>query len=330
LAALTVRSEVFFFFLLSSFFLPPSFSFLSPPPPPSSSSFLHLLPPLFFFLKILLRSKNPEKNFFFLSFFSSQVFNVGIQALLAIFALLFFVVKLWRIKDGYHIKQELFAVLLGAPVLFIAFIICFGLGVIFADNFFLMAAPFYVIICTLVYPVVLSFTRISVADDPAENRILKRSLSLTPPTPEEVFKMCLADDEHFASFMKFSIESWCVENLLFYVNAEKFSVITDHEELLREAERLMSGFLVPDAPLEVNLDEAQRQLVIDRVRNADVDALLFKGCQDHVFKVMLHDTFPKWRRVRDASGEGEVSGSVSATGSVKGMQVEVAMEEGRL
>ena len=146
----------------------------------------------------------------------TQIYNVGIQAALGLAVLLVFVVKLWRVKDSFYIKQELLVILIGIPPLFLIFIVCFVLNSLMATNVFMAAAPFYIFVVTLIGPVVLSYTKANTPDDPTDNELIvskraggPRSRSGTGTLkPEEIFKACLSDEDLFNSFTRFCVLSW--------------------------------------------------------------------------------------------------------------------------
>lgn len=119
---------------------------------------------------------------------------------------------------------------------------------------------------------------------------------------------CLANPETCEAFQKFCIESFCVENVLFWLDTEQYSHITDRNELRVRAVGIYrrfidsSGNLFLDLPediqneLENKLGEAasKDEDDIDFDIHFQVDNLVFVEAQKEVFRQMEAETFPQF------------------------------------
>lgn len=237
-----------------------------------------------------------------------QVYSVMVQAALAVVAMIFFTVSLWRVRDAFYIKYEMVAVLVGAPLLFVLFCIFFLLDMGIPTNLFLFLGLLYVTVVTTAIPVTFSYLHAAKKTDPEASPMMagsslvdsRRSSTQTgSPSSEDTFRGILADDEAVGPFLRFCIESWCVENLLFYLEVERFKRLADQEALLAEAQKILSQFLMRGGRLEINVDNSSKELAIKQVQDASVEPNLFNGLQEEVFRVMFHDTFTKWKRRKE-------------------------------
>jgi len=100
-----------------------------------------------------------------------------------------------------------------------------------------------------------------------------------------------------ASFRDFATSRWSVENVLFYVAVDDFKLLckADAGQCPIFAAYLANEYLLPGAPLEVNLDHDIRSAVLEEL-NENLAETTFDAAQAHIYALMERDTFVEWRR----------------------------------
>lgn len=254
---------------------------------------------------------DPRDGFVVPNCLNHQLYALILQTVLAVVALIFFTVKLWNVRDGFYIKVEMVAVLVGAPLLFILFCVFFIVDITTVTNTFLVLGPLYVSLVTSVFPVVMSFRNWSVEQDPevdaaitgwgssSSRKTSDEERREATVTQEDIFRLFLRNPQAVEGFRRFCVELWCAENLAFYLEVEDFKELEDPERLRKEAQEVVQRFLKPGSPMQVNIEETRLKETLERVQSAVFDSSVFNRCQDAVFKVMYEDTFAKWRRRRE-------------------------------
>jgi hypothetical protein len=109
-----------------------------------------------------------------------------------------------------------------------------------------------------------------------------------------LFSITLVNDVLRTAFQRYCMESWCIENYLFYRDAVKFR--TMHSMFLAiEAQRMATAYLPTDSTLAVNLTDDVRARILARLQAGDVRNDLYEEAEYAVLEFMRNDTFLKWR-----------------------------------
>jgi len=247
-----------------------------------------------------------------------QVYVVACQGIFYIVTVIFFLYYLARAKDAFSIRQELLALIIVCIPVYII------IGIIPIDpssfpstlksNWLLMIIIFSSATISLVYPLIVAFMQRNYSKMSSKPLLVTRTSSNRLFIPEsfkndEFFNICLEEQGLLESFQNFTVESWCVENVLFYLGVLHYEKT---EESLRSqlAEEICQGFVYPGAPLEINIDGSTRQKIIEEMRRKPpVPPLeLFEEAKKVVFSQLRFDVFPKWLHTSSFKAAYEKSG----------------------
>ena len=137
-------------------------------------------------------------------------------------------------------------------------------------------------------------------------RKMTKSRSLMNLSPLEAdqdpFRYCLQQEDFVDSFRNYLQRSYCVENLLFYLEATHYRISFDsisEEARKQAASRIIKTYLREGTDLQVNLDDETRVTAEGRFKRGLITEDLFADATRAVFRLMEHDSFPKWQRTRD-------------------------------
>lgn len=225
---------------------------------------------------------------------------------------IFYVWRLWKTSDAYHLRTELKV-----------FLWAFPLGY-FGSAFAAFFSPdpsisFYIVfVCTLFsfgvsffYPVYLSYR-------PEWNGKLSSSGSSINSSEEqrrmdskELFRLCLNQPELLRAFTQYSAELWCAENIQFYTEVQNFRKTLEAGGSFAKAESIVELYIDPKAPTLVNLDEGIQKRTLEKMdearrRKAEaageakdeaevVDPRMFDEAETSVMEQMRQDTFSKFK-----------------------------------
>lgn len=113
---------------------------------------------------------------------------------------------------------------------------------------------------------------------------------------------CLQNPEFLDSFKDYLTKTYCMENLLFYLETRDFEANwaeRSEEERKAEAQRIYDTFVRPGSELEVNLDETTRELIAQNLKGEAIPADFYEKSGRETYTLMETDSFSKWKRTRD-------------------------------
>ena len=206
------------------------------------------------------------------------------------FAVTYAAWKILKIRDAFSIKTELTVVACFGPLPFIAWLPVEWLNLIPDQKYILVLGNIGVIfVMLMVYPVYLTF--VGVRRQKRVTRILPEDEGMTPV---EIFELCLIDDVLYPAFRQHCIESFCVENCLFYHDTLRY---LDMDERRRKVEidNMRSLYLRENARLLINVHGKTRQTLLERIAQGDTSDDLFTEAMKEVSTQMYQDTFPKFK-----------------------------------
>jgi len=232
----------------------------------------------------------------------SQLYNIIIQGVCACAGLVYYVIRLWSMQDAFSIKKEIVMVSISAPTLLMAFVVCFVFDWRAAIHTFTVLAPLSVVFITLYYPAALAILEIRRNSQDEDLIALpgRASSDTLVYRSEDIFRGYLESEETLVAFIEFCVKSWCVENVLFYLQAEKFKKLENSPQILKPMATLIyERYIEEDAPYLVNIENSTSTGIKERMKNEDFDPLMFSSAQEHIFKVMYQDTYVKWKRSKE-------------------------------
>ena len=127
-----------------------------------------------------------------------------------------------------------------------------------------------------------------------------------PESSLHSLKQCLADNDACDAFQKFCVQSFCVEQILFWKDVEQFRQVADHNELRVRAVALYKRYIDASGNLFLQLPE-DIQEELDNILaeaaeredeeaeydyNFTVERDVFSHAQAEIFRQMEEDTFP--------------------------------------
>ncbi|KAJ3447494.1 regulator of g protein signaling-related [Anaeramoeba flamelloides] len=111
------------------------------------------------------------------------------------------------------------------------------------------------------------------------------------------FEELIKDNVARKYFMEFLVEVYGQENLLFYLEVERFKKykkIKTNEEILKKARQIYDDFIKKDSTWMINIDGKILEKCEKRILNSDITYNIFEEAQESVYYLMNSDSFPKF------------------------------------
>ncbi|KAL6047485.1 Regulator of G-protein signaling 14 [Balamuthia mandrillaris] len=122
-----------------------------------------------------------------------------------------------------------------------------------------------------------------------------RMLELSLEMSKAYFLNCiLKDKEARRVFMKFLRQRHCAENLMFWVDVERYRRLETKGELLTKAKEIEEKYLLPTSEFEINLTHQQRTELQEGLKEPHPET--FVNAQKSIFLLMVHGTFDYFLR----------------------------------
>ncbi|KAJ5074232.1 electron carrier/ protein disulfide oxidoreductase [Anaeramoeba ignava] len=99
--------------------------------------------------------------------------------------------------------------------------------------------------------------------------------------------------ENFSEFLR---QSWNQENIMFYLQVDKFRKNIDQDSLEIPAKGIYEKFIKPGSLFEINIDSKSRDQIINMIENNNFEIDMFNDAFETVFKHMEQDNFIQFRR----------------------------------
>jgi len=278
---------------------------------------------------------------------SQLAYSVNLLAFLVI--LLYFMVRLGRLRDPFHMKLEnnIGFPLCGAQIfMMITYPI---VPSIYSDGFdFRWVMVLYTPVAVFVnglFPVLLTFPRfrgllertaVSAQD---QKDIETKGTIFALKQGVDVFQAVLNHPDLCEAFTRFTESEWSVENVLFYKAVEDYKRRAEEGApgLQERAQHLVDEYVANTAPLEVNLDHRVKAEIL-RILRTGATANMFDEAHSKIYSLMEEDSFKKWqltqgfkealeRVVSSRNSSGSKSGNIS--GNRSGVSKSHSRSQGR-
>lgn len=140
----------------------------------------------------------------------------------------------------------------------------------------------------------------------------------------DVFQAVINNKVLLEAFTQYTVQEWCVENILFHQAVEEFrdKFNADANAGKEYAQMIIKEYVISGAPLEINLDHSVKRSLLEELHE-ELRSTTFDESQKTIYKLMENDSFAKWRRTSDFKEalERVVDGrGNSSVGSSKGSQ----------
>lgn len=239
-----------------------------------------------------------------------------------------FLVRIFQVQDPYYFKVELiFNNLIFMPVLITVFLYPIY-PPMFPSTFdirsMVLLALFTAFLLNALYPASLSypvvedllqsiFNKLSgkhvridkETTDSVIQELLKTSQALESTNPgansKEIFAVVLHHPYLLEAFTQFTIDNWCVENVLFYKSVEEFRLDFDSAEFdsIEHANGIFQEFISRESPMQVNIESNIHAKIIIDMKANNIYPTMFQNAEDSIFELMRKDSFAKWKKTPD-------------------------------
>jgi len=106
----------------------------------------------------------------------------------------------------------------------------------------------------------------------------------------ENFKELINDENGKQSIIRFAKRNYCYELVSFYCDVEKY--ISEPKE--QNARFIVDSYIIPDSPMELNIDTNAKNDILLKVTKKQFPADLFQEGRDSVLMLIMDDTFPRY------------------------------------
>lgn len=206
------------------------------------------------------------------------------------------ILLLLRAKENYLMRLELFLVLsVGGSLFFIW--LSSALTPVFPEiiNDDFWGYPILILfeIFTLYMPIIASYKYEKAIEEEKEhlthNQERRKSL-----VDEELLLYVLEDETLRQSFQKYVIQSWCTENLIFYLRVQTYKNLSE-PKLLEEAKNIWENHFESGAASEINVDSAIKEKIMETIQVGSVDHELFHAAEKMIFEMLRFSILPMWK-----------------------------------
>eukprot|EP00128_Syssomonas_multiformis_P006657 Colp12_sorted_trinity150504_noHs@8241 len=240
---------------------------------------------------------------------------------------------LTRVSDAFYIREELLALLATVAPLFLAFFLLGPFASLsephLQPNGLVATACWVLIVVPLFIPLVLSYDSVkraivwlrtgSLTDlDAAEelqlpagadhdasfverHQSFRRGLSIISKASSSAgldptdFQTVRETPILFDAFQQFCVQSWCIENVKFYLDVQAYCQLSP-EELKERSITLAEEYIKPGSPMEVNISHERRKAILDAVNTGAVNEATFNPAKEEVEHLIVKDIFPRFAR----------------------------------
>ena len=166
------------------------------------------------------------------------------------------VILTWGIKDAFNIKTELKVLTIVIPVLFVPFAIRTATTLLtpYVDGSYfslpIIAISFTV---TIVFPVIMSY-RLERARFDKVLLYSEDDIDLITNNLTALFRFVMDNSLLKKEFQQFCVDSFCVENFLFYQDVGDYQQLETSREREQAALKIMEVYIGEDTPRQINID----------------------------------------------------------------------------
>lgn len=202
---------------------------------------------------------------------------------------IFFAIRIRSFDDQWGIKSEFRAALLASTC-------ALAMTYIIPDHY--EVADLVAVLRNLILLSLLLATPLWLCKRHSEARAARQSQ--LPSTLQEQLEDFLFDPERRSAFLRFLVESFCPEPLLFWVDVEKFKKIAlamgassaRSARLQTAASAIVAKYLVDGAPVELNIRHDLRQEAVTQFRlGSAVSTRIFDRAQQEAVLLLRADAF---------------------------------------
>lgn len=215
------------------------------------------------------------------------------------------VILTWGINDAFSIKTELKVLTIIIPLLFVPFAIrtITTLLTPYVDgSYFCLPIIGISFTVTIVYPVILSY-RLEHAKARTRARAAGKLASGDSGSEENLtgnlnvlFRFVMDSEVMRREFQQFCVESWCVENYLFYRDAAEYEQLQTATERAVAGRRIGELYIGEGALRQINIDMRAERQARNGVMANEFDQRLFRPALEQVETQMKQDTLSHWKQ----------------------------------
>mgnify|MGYP001151575507 CR=1 FL=1 len=240
-----------------------------------------------------------------------STFFVAFGSVIILLVLCYFSYKVFFVVDPFFLKYEVLATSFGfAPlIIFVTVFIFYPTAFLpfFDSRISTLVAMVQGFVINLLFPTLLTFDSFErrvlriygkTSNEDQEQKLSEMKLKRTSlEQSKDEFHFVLQSPTLFDSFVHYSVKSWSVENILFYQAVEKFEEEFNNPDFdtKEEVQKIVDEFIIQGAPLEVNIENSQRQEIFNVIKSGNITIEIFLTAKHEIYRLMKGDTFEKWK-----------------------------------
>jgi hypothetical protein len=97
----------------------------------------------------------------------------------------------------------------------------------------------------------------------------------------------------FQEFTAYLYQSYCIENLEFWLAVQKFQLCSEHQMAI-ESKHIVSIYIRPNSPQEINIPCEMRQSILENYNNQNYFHSIFDEAAEAVLELMRINSFLPW------------------------------------
>ncbi|KAJ6246576.1 hypothetical protein M0813_19243 [Anaeramoeba flamelloides] len=248
--------------------------------------FFHFLLMLLFILMIRLENGVRRKPDGKCEYGKAFVPLISFVTVVHIILFSYFLFKIWKIKDNFKIRNQLYMIYLTCILTFLLELskVTIKEYMMWQWTFSLVLIIQYLIV--LGYPLWLSRKQHSLKHNKNDNEFNDNSV--------DKFTHILKDKNKSKYFFKFLQLDYSIENLLFYQAVTSFEKINPNKKSKKKkyCQQIIKNFIQVDARLEINLEHAIRKSTIKSAEKDPTNSSCFQQAKKKIFFLMLSASYP--------------------------------------
>lgn len=136
----------------------------------------------------------------------------------------------------------------------------------------------------------------------------------SPEPPSLTLEVVLNDpsSDLFKEFANYLRQSYCIENLDFWIAVQEYKECTNDKSLALRCEDMINEYIRPNSPQEINIPCDMREAILDFYQQGNYHPKLFGAAAEAVLELMRVNSFIPWLMLNANSEHWERS-----TGGIK-------------
>lgn len=100
--------------------------------------------------------------------------------------------------------------------------------------------------------------------------------------------------EIFKEFSTYLQQSYCIENLEFWIEAKEYKECRNNKLIEKRCEKMINDYIRPNSPQEINIPCDMRQTILEFYKQKNYHPTLFGDAAEAVLELMRINSFLPW------------------------------------